>query len=130
MGNDRFKYLLEKFKLGAVHHCDGLISDRKIIFSLVSKYLATSMKIFQTGSVFSSSTIHYHSEVDKVIKKINDRSIKDFGLRHSVAHTKIIKSAKDGEIYYLETYWRAAGAHLADMVPAFRHKSLERIFGY
>jgi tagatose-1,6-bisphosphate aldolase non-catalytic subunit AgaZ/GatZ len=76
MGNDRFKYLLEKFKLGAVHHCDGLISDRKIIFSLVSKYLATSMKIFQTGSVFSSSTIHYHSEVDKVIKKLTTGALK------------------------------------------------------
>jgi hypothetical protein len=29
MGNNRFKYLLEKFKPGAVYHCDSLISDRK-----------------------------------------------------------------------------------------------------
>jgi hypothetical protein len=31
MGNNRFKYLLEKFKPGAVYHCDSLISDRKVI---------------------------------------------------------------------------------------------------
>jgi hypothetical protein len=44
MGNNRFKYLLEKFKPGAVYHCDSLISDRKVIFSLVSKYLALRWK--------------------------------------------------------------------------------------
>jgi hypothetical protein len=54
MGNNRFKYLLEKFKPGAVYHCDSLISDRKVIFSLVSKYLATPMEISQAGGVFAA----------------------------------------------------------------------------
>jgi hypothetical protein len=52
MGNNRFKYLLEKFKPGAVYHCDSLISDRKVI--LVSKYLATPMEISQAGGVFAA----------------------------------------------------------------------------
>jgi hypothetical protein len=28
MGNNRFKYLLEQFKPGAVYHCDSLILDK------------------------------------------------------------------------------------------------------
>jgi hypothetical protein len=53
MGNNRFKYLLENSN-GAVYHCDSLISDRKVIFSLVSKYLATPMEISQAGGVFAA----------------------------------------------------------------------------
>jgi hypothetical protein len=31
MGNNRFKYLLEQFKPGAVYHCDSLILDKSNI---------------------------------------------------------------------------------------------------
>jgi hypothetical protein len=43
---------LEQFKPGAVYHCDSLILDKKVIFSLTSKYLATPMEISQGGGVF------------------------------------------------------------------------------
>ena len=116
MGNNRFKYLLEQFKPGDVYHCDSLISDRKVIFSLTSKYLATPMEISQGGGVFRSANIPYDSEDDKAIKKINQQVLKGFGLKHGAAHTEFIKCKEDGQIYFLETSSRVGGAHLAEMV--------------
>ena len=116
MGNNRFKYLLEQFKPGDVYHCDSLISDRKIIFSLTSRYLATPMEISQGGGVFRSANIKYNSDDDKAIKKLNEQVMKGFGLKHGAAHTEFIKSIDDGQIYFLETSSRVGGAHLAEMV--------------
>jgi hypothetical protein len=116
MGNNRFKYLLEQFKPGDVYHCDSLILDRKVLFRLTSKYLATPMEISQGGGVFRSANIEYNSEDDNDIKKVNDLVMKGFGLKHGAAHTEFIKSNEDGEIYFLETSSRVGGAHLAEMV--------------
>ncbi|MFV8465271.1 ATP-grasp domain-containing protein [Flavobacterium sp. LB1P62] len=116
MGNNRFKYLLEQFKPGDVYHCDSLISDSKVIFSLTSKYLATPMEISQGGGVFRSANIPYDSDDDKAIKKINEQVLKGFGLKHGAAHTEFIKCKEDGKIYFLETSSRVGGAHLAEMV--------------
>jgi hypothetical protein len=116
MGNNRFKYLLEQFKPGDVYHCDSLILDRKILFSMTSKYLATPMEISQGGGVFRSATISYDSEDDKAIKAVNEQVLKGFGLKHGAAHTEFIKCKEDGKIYFLETSSRVGGAHIAEMV--------------
>lgn len=116
MGNNRFKYLLEQFKSGDVYHCDSLILDRKILFSMTSKYLATPMEISQGGGVFRSANIAYNSEDDKAIKAVNEQVLKGFGLKHGAAHTEFIKCKEDGKIYFLETSSRVGGAHIAEMV--------------
>ena len=116
MGNNRFKYLIEQFKPGDVYHCDSLILESKVIFSLTSKYLATPMEISQGGGVFRSANVKYNSDDDKAIKKLNEQVMKGFGLKHGAAHTEFIKSNDDGQIYFLETSSRVGGAHLAEMV--------------
>jgi hypothetical protein len=116
MGNNRFKYLLEQFKPGDVYHCDSLISESKVLFSLTSKYLETPMEISHGGGVFRSANIAYNSEDDTTIKKLNEKVLKDFGLKHGAAHTEFIKCKEDGQIYFLETSSRVGGAHLAEMV--------------
>ncbi len=116
MGNNRFKYLVEQFRPGAVYHCDSLILDGKILFSITSKYLATPMEISQGGGIFRSANIEYNSEDDKAIKKVNEQVIKGFGLKHGAAHSEYIKCDEDGKIYFLETSSRVGGAHLAEMV--------------
>ncbi len=116
MGNNRFKYLVEQFRPGAVYHCDSLIMDGKILFSITSKYLATPMEISQGGGIFRSANIPYDSDDDKAIKKVNEQVIKGFGLKHGAAHTEFIKCDEDGKIYFLETSSRVGGAHLAEMV--------------
>src|SRR3970040_2642239 len=116
MGNNRFKYLIEQFKPGDLYHCDSLILDSKVIFSLASKYLVTPMEISQGGGVFRSANISYNSEDDKAIKKLNEQVMKGFGLKHGAAHTEFIKSNENEQIYFLETSSRVGGAHLAEMV--------------
>lgn len=118
MGNNRFKYLVEQFRPGDVYHCDSLIFDGKIVFSITSKYLATPMEISQGGGIFRSANILYNSEDDKAIKKVNEQVIKGFGLKHGAAHSEFIKCNEDGKIYFLETSSRVGGAHLAEMVDA------------
>ncbi len=118
MGNNRFKYLVEQFRPGDVYHCDSLILDGKIIFSITSKYLATPMEISQGGGIFRSANIEYNSDDDKAIKKCNEQVIKGFGLKHGAAHSEYIKCKEDGKIYFLETSSRVGGAHLAEMVAA------------
>ena len=116
LGNNRFKYLVEQFRPGDVYHCDSLILDGKIIFSITSKYLATPMEIAQDGGIFRSATIPYDSPDDRAIKKVNEQVIKDFGLKHGTAHSEYIKCKEDGKIYFLETSSRVGGAHIADMI--------------
>ena len=116
LGNNRFKYLVEQFRPGDVYHCDSLILDGKIIFSITSKYLATPMEIAQDGGIFRSANIPYDSPDDRAIKKVNEQVIKDFGLKHGTAHSEYIKCKEDGKIYFLETSSRVGGAHIADMI--------------
>lgn len=116
MGNNRFKYLLEQFRPGDVYHCDSLILNGKILFSITSKYLATPMEISQGGGIFRSANIEYDSEDDKAIKAVNEQVIKGFGLKHGAAHSEYIKCTDNGNIYFLETSSRVGGAHIAEMV--------------
>ena len=118
MGNNRFKYLVEQFKPGDVYHCDSLILNHQLLFSITSKYLATPMEITQGGGVFRTANIPYDSEDDIEIKKINEQVLKSFGLKNGVAHTEFIKCHETGEIYFLETSSRVGGAHIAEMVEA------------
>ena len=116
MGNNRFKYLVEQFRPGDVYHCDSLILNGKILFSITSKYLSTPMEISQGGGVFRSANIPYDSEDDKAIKAVNEQVVKGFGLKHGVAHSEYIKCTDNGKIYFLETSSRVGGAHIAEMV--------------
>ncbi|WP_396169801.1 acetyl-CoA carboxylase biotin carboxylase subunit family protein [Flavobacterium sp.] len=116
MGNNRFKYLLEQFRLGDVYHCDSLVLNGKILFSITSKYLTTPMEISQGGGIFRSATIPYDSDDDKAIKVVNEQVFKGFGLKNGVAHSEYIKCKDNDKIYFLETSSRVGGAHIAEMV--------------
>lgn len=118
LGDNRFKYLLEQFKPGDVYHCDSLILDNKILFSITSQYLATPMEISQSGGVFRSITIPYNSADDIEIKKVNEQVLRSFGLKNGAAHTEFIKCKETDKIYFLETSSRVGGAHIAEMVNA------------
>lgn len=118
MGNNRFKYLLEQFRPGDVYHCDSIVLDGKVLFSISSRYLATPMEISQGGGIFRSANIPYNSAEDKEIKKINEQVLKGFGLKNGVAHSEYIKCTDNGKVYFLETSSRVGGAHLAEMIDA------------
>ncbi|EOZ92615.1 hypothetical protein A33Q_3996 [Indibacter alkaliphilus LW1] len=118
LGDNRVRYLVEKFEPGDVYHADSLNLDGKPIACVVSQYLATPMEISLGGGIFRSANVPYGSEDDKDIKEANKQVMKAFGMKSGAAHTEFIKGKNDGKIYFLETSSRVGGAHLAEMVEA------------
>ena len=116
LGQKRHQYLVEQFRPGDVYHVDALSLDRKIIFSRVSRYLATPMEVAHGGGVFRSITEEFGSKDEKALQKMNEQVMKAFGMNYSASHTEFIKSKEDGKFYFLETASRVGGANLAEMV--------------
>lgn len=116
LGQKRHQYLVEQFRPGDVYHVDALSLDRKVIFSRVSRYLATPMEVAHGGGVFRSITEEFGSKDEKALQKMNEQVMKAFGMNYSASHTEFIKSKEDGKFYFLETASRVGGANLAEMV--------------
>jgi biotin carboxylase len=118
LGDKRDHYLVEQFRPGDVYHVDALNLDKKVIFSRVSRYLATPMEVAHGGGVFRSITVPFGGKEDKALQKMNEKVMNAFGMNYSASHTEFIKSKEDGQYYFLETASRVGGANLADMVEA------------
>lgn len=118
LGDDRHKYLVERFAPGDVYHVDSLNYDNGVEFTRVSQYLDTPFEVAHGGGIFRSHTVSFDLKDDKALKKMNKRIMKAFGMRHGASHTEFIKSKETGEYFFLETSSRVGGANLAEMVEA------------
>lgn len=118
LGNNRHGYLMEKFAPGDVYHVDGLIHFSEIKFSRASQYLDTPFAISHGGGIFRSVTVPFASKDDKELRKLNEKVVASFGLKHGAFHSEYIKCKEDGKYYFLETSSRVGGANLAEMVEA------------
>ncbi len=117
LGDDRHKYLLEKFAPGEVFHVDSLTFGGKVIFSRVSKYMNTPFEVAHGGGIFRSHTVEAKVEDEKALLKMNEDIMNSFGMQFSASHTEFIKG-QGGQYYFLETSSRVGGANLAEMVEA------------
>lgn len=118
LGDDRHKYLVEKFAPGDVYHVDSLNYEKKVLFTRVSQYLDTPFEVAHGGGIFRSHTIAFNLKDDKGLKAMNKKVMKSFGMKHGASHTEFIKSHETGEYFFLETSSRVGGANLAEMVEA------------
>lgn len=118
LGDDRHKYLVERFAPGEVYHVDSLNYEKKVLFTRVSQYLDTPFEVAHGGGIFRSHTVAFNLKDDKELKKMNKRVMKAFGMRDGASHTEFIKSHETGEYFFLETSSRVGGANLAEMVEA------------
>ncbi|MCB0836005.1 MAG: ATP-grasp domain-containing protein [Bacteroidetes bacterium] len=118
LGDERPKYLLEKFAPGDVYHVDALNVNGKVVFSRVSQYINPPFDVAHGGGIFRSVTTEFGSKDDKELTKLNKAVMKAFGMNYSASHTEFIKGHEDGKYYFLETSSRVGGANLADMVEA------------
>ena len=62
--------------------------------------------------------INYGGDDDIVLRELNRKVMKTFGMQYSASHTEFIRSKETGEFFFLETSSRVGGAHLAEMVEA------------
>jgi biotin carboxylase len=116
LGDDRHKYLVEKFEPGDVYHADSLTVQGKVVFCSVSRYLDTPFEVAHGGGIFRSQNIKNKDE--KAIVKLNAEVMKAFGLKSGASHTEFIRSKATGKFYFLETASRVGGANIAEMVEA------------
>lgn len=111
-------YLLERFVAGDVFHVDSLVNDGKVVFAGVNAYGRPPMEVAHGGGVFITRTVKHNSEDQRKLLKINRKLIAGLGLKHGATHAEFIKSAADGEFYFLEIAARVGGAYIAETLEA------------
>jgi ATP-grasp domain len=111
-------YLLERYVAGDVFHVDSLVSDGKVIFAGVNGYGRPPMDVTHQGGVFISRTVERGSVDERDLLKLNRKLIAALGLMQGAAHAEFIKSAADGEFYFLEIAARVGGAYIAETLEA------------
>jgi biotin carboxylase len=118
LGDRQSHHLVERYVPGDIFHVDSIVTQREIVFSLVSRYGHPPLDVAHGGGIFTTRTIERDSADDRALKALNRRVLEAMGLRRGVSHTEFIKAHSDGSFYFLETAARVGGANIADLVEA------------
>jgi len=116
LGDERHKYLVEKYAPGQVFHVDALTYNSKVVFSRVSGYVDAPFDVAHGGGIFRSQTLDFKDASNKALTALNKKVLNAFGMEYSASHTEFIRSHETGEYLFLETSSRVGGANLAEMV--------------
>jgi biotin carboxylase len=111
-------YLLERYVAGEVFHVDSLVHNGRVVFAGAGGYGRPPMDVTHQGGVFISRTVKRGSEDERKLLRLNRKLIAAFGLKHGATHAEFIKSAADGEFYFLEIASRVGGAYIAESLEA------------
>ena len=118
LGDGQSHHLLEQFIPGEVFHVDSVVSDKRVLFAVASRYGVPPMNVSHEGGIFTSRTLRRKSDEAKRLRRINKEVIKALGLVDGVTHAEFILGQADGEFYFLEIAARVAGAHIPEMIEA------------
>jgi biotin carboxylase len=114
---DRQSYsILEQFVPGEIFHVDSIVSERKVVFSVVHQYGRPPMQLMQAGGVFSTRTVDRDSRDWKELTAMNASLAPSLGMVRGVTHAEYIRAHADGRYYFLEIAARVGGAFIADLV--------------
>lgn len=111
-------HLLSRFISGDVFHVDSLVSNTRVTFAGANKYGRPPMDVAHKGGAYISHTIPRGGDDEQKLFQINRKLIKALGLETGAAHAEFIRSAADGEFYFLEVAARVGGAYIADVLEA------------
>jgi biotin carboxylase len=114
LGDLQSHYLLERFVAGEVYHCEGITWGRNLLFSQPFKYGRPPMQTMHQGGVFTTRSLAMDSEEARGILEIHEPLIAALGMQSGVTHSEFIRSAADGQFYFLETAARVGGAYIAE----------------
>lgn len=117
LGDDASNFLLEAYVPGDVFHVDSSVFDKKILFSLPSRYHTPPFDVWNGGGVFGSQTVDPKDPVYQQLLDINEQVITKMRLVRGVVHAEFIRG-QDGKLYFLEMAARVGGAHLDQLVEA------------
>ena len=111
-------YLLERFVAGEVYHVDSLVAEGKVLFAGVNIYGRPPMNVAHEGGAFLSYSLERKDRDRKKLLELNRQVIRALGLRRGATHAEFIKSAADGNFYFLEIAARVGGAYIAETLEA------------
>lgn len=111
-------YLLSRFISGEVFHVDSLVSRGRVLFAGANQYGRPPMQVAHHGGAYISHTVTRASDDEKQLFALNRKLVKALGLEQGAAHAEFIKSAADGQFYFLEIAARVGGAYIADVLEA------------
>ena len=117
LGDQHSFYLLEQFVPGDVYHVDAIISERRVVFSVASKYGAPPLSITQGGGIFNTRTLAADSETTSTLMQRLRQLMPALQMESGVTHTEFIRG-QDGRFYFLETAARVGGANIDKLVEA------------
>jgi biotin carboxylase len=116
LGDKQSHYLLEQFVPGDIYHVDSIVSERKVVFSVVHQYGRPPMQVMHDGGVFTTRTVDRDSKDWKELTKMNAALAPALGMVRGITHAEYIRAHADGRSYFLEIAARVGGAFIADLV--------------
>ncbi len=117
MGDEQSNHLIEKYVPGDVFHVDSAVYDKKILFSVASRYHKPPFNVWNEGGVFCSQTVRTDDKVNQQLLDLNVKVIEAMRLVRGVTHAEFIRG-HDGQLYFLEMAARVGGANLDRLVEA------------
>lgn len=118
MGDDQSFFLLERYIPGEVYHVEGIVYNFEVVFQSVNRYLNSPFEASSSGGIFGSVSVERGGADDTILTGLNKKVITSMGLMHGVTHTEFIKSAVDGQFYFLETTARVGGSYINEKIEA------------
>lgn len=116
LGDEQSKFLLERYVPGSVFHVDSFIWQGKVLLQAVHGYGATPMSLMQGGGVFTTRTLDRGGADAADLRAMDALLLPALGMVSGVTHSEFIRSAADGQLYFLETAARVGGAYIAELV--------------
>ena len=114
LGDAASHYVLERFVAGEVFHVEGVTWRGKVLFAQPFQYGKPPMETMHQGGIFTTRTLPLDTADSKALLRIHEQVLGALHLEAGVTHTEFIKSAADGEMYFLETAARVGGAYIAE----------------
>jgi len=116
LGDRQSRYLLEQFVPGEIFHVDSIVSERKVVFSVVHRYGRPPMQVMHEGGVFTTRTVDRGSRDWQELTALNAGLAPALGMARGVTHAEYIRGHDDGRYYFLEIAARVGGAFIAELV--------------
>ncbi len=118
LGDRQSYFLLERFVPGDIFHVDSVVSEGRVVFSVVHQYGRPPMQVMHEGGVFTTRTVDRTSEEWRQLTGLNSRLAPALGMVRGVTHAEYIRAHADGQFYFLEIAARVGGAFIVDLVQA------------
>lgn len=130
LADQQSHYLLEQFIPGRVHHVDGIVSEKQVLFAEAHAYGSPPLDVSHQGGVFTTRTMPRDSAEVQVLKDLHQRLVSGLGLVRGVTHAEFLKAHSDNRVYFIEIAARVGGAYISNVVETATGINLWREWAY